>query len=98
MSLQQIGMEGKGFEPTADALFGTNGFFPDTVMKTMYFVSDNMPVVISDTLEKIVPALRRHRVKVIHFVPPVSSKHKHTLHIKERFTCSSKGLLKRVLV
>lgn len=79
MSLQQIGMEGKGFEPTVDALFGTEGFFPDTVMKTMYFVSDNMPIVMSGTLERIFPALRRYRVKVIRFVQPMYSKHKHTL-------------------
>lgn len=79
MSLQQIGMEGKGFEPTVDALFGSNGFFPDSVMKTMYFVSDNVPVVISSTLERIFPALRKDRVRVIHFVPPIYSKHKHTL-------------------
>lgn len=79
MSLQQIGMEGKGFEPTVDALFGTNGFFPDTVMKTMYFVSDNIPTVISSTLEKIIPAMRRDRIRVIHLVPPIYSKHKHIL-------------------
>lgn len=79
MSLQQIGMEGKGFEPTVDALFGSNGFFPDTVMKTMYFVSDNMPIAISATLEKIIPAMRRDRMRVIHSVPPICSKHRKTL-------------------
>lgn len=76
MSLQQIGMEGKGFEPTVDALFGTNGFFPDTVMKTMYFVSDNIPITISSTLERIIPALRRDRIRVTNFVRPTYSKHK----------------------
>lgn len=79
MSLQQIGMEGKGFEPTVDALFGTNGFFPDTVMKTMYFVSDNMPVTIRTTMERIIPALRRDRRVVRHFVLPICSKHEQTL-------------------
>lgn len=63
-------MEGIGFEPTVDALFGTNGFFPDTVMKTMYFVSDKMPVSISAILERIVPAIRRDRMTmVMKFVP-----------------------------
>lgn len=60
-------MEGKGFEPTVEALFGTNGFFPDTVMKTMYFVSDNVPATISSTMERIIPALRRDRIRVKRF-------------------------------
>lgn len=57
-------MEGTGFEPTVEALFGKNGFFPDTAMKTMYFVSENMPVTISEILQKIMPALRRDRMRV----------------------------------
>lgn len=36
-------MQGKGFEPTIDALFGKNGFFPDTVSKAMYWAVDNIP-------------------------------------------------------
>lgn len=40
---QQVGMQGKGFEPTIDALFGKNGFFPDTVSKAMYWAVDNVP-------------------------------------------------------
>lgn len=36
-------MEGKGFEPTIDALFGKNGFFPDTLCKTMYWAIDKIP-------------------------------------------------------
>lgn len=51
-------MEGKGFEPTVEALFGENGFFPDTALKTMYFVSDNMPIGASEILKKMLPALR----------------------------------------
>lgn len=64
-------MEGKGFEPTVDALFGTNGFFPDTVLKTMFFVADNIPVSISATLERIMPVLRRDRMRVLQFVPTI---------------------------
>lgn len=59
----QIGMEGKGFEPTVDALFGENGFFPDTVLRTMYFVSDNMPLRITEILQSVLPALKRDRMK-----------------------------------
>lgn len=36
-------MQGKGFEPTIDALFGKNGFFPDTVSKAMYWAMDKIP-------------------------------------------------------
>uniref|UniRef100_A0A7N8Y5J6 Apolipoprotein Bb, tandem duplicate 1 n=1 Tax=Mastacembelus armatus TaxID=205130 RepID=A0A7N8Y5J6_9TELE len=46
--MMEVGMEGKGFEPTVDALFGENGFFPDTALKAMYFVSDNVPQHIVD--------------------------------------------------
>lgn len=68
---RQIGMEGTGFEPTVEALFGKNGFFPDTAMKTMYFVSENMPVTISEILQKIMPALRRDRMRVHRAICPV---------------------------
>ena len=56
-------MEGKGFEPTAEALFGKNGFFPDTALKTMYFVSDNMPLKLNEILQNMLPALKRDRMK-----------------------------------
>lgn len=55
-------MEGKGFEPTVEALFGANGFFPDTMLKTMYYVSDNMPQRFSEILKKLMPGLTRDRV------------------------------------
>ncbi|CAN9507872.1 unnamed protein product [Ophioblennius macclurei] len=63
IDMVEIGMEGKGFEPTVEALFGENGFFPDTAMKTIYFVSDNMPQQFSEILENIMPALKRNRMK-----------------------------------
>ena len=56
-------MEGKGFEPTVEALFGENGFFPDTVLRTMYFVSDNMPIGTTEMLRNMLPALRKDRKK-----------------------------------
>lgn len=56
-------MEGKGFEPTVDALFGKNGFFPDTVLKTMYVVSDNMPLRVQEILQNMVPTLKTDRMK-----------------------------------
>ncbi|KAG7270492.1 hypothetical protein CRUP_032788, partial [Coryphaenoides rupestris] len=63
IDMMEIGMEGKGFEPTVEALFGENGFFPDTALKTMYFVSDNMPIGASDMLKKMLPTLRNDRKK-----------------------------------
>ncbi|XP_056436794.1 apolipoprotein Bb, tandem duplicate 1 [Gadus chalcogrammus] len=63
VDLMEIGMEGKGFEPTVEALFGENGFFPDTALRTMYFVSDNMPIGTTEMLRKMLPALRKDRKK-----------------------------------
>ncbi|XP_059212565.1 apolipoprotein Bb, tandem duplicate 1 [Centropristis striata] len=63
IDMMEMGMEGKGFEPTVDALFGVNGFFPDTVMKTMSFVSDNMPLRVNEILQNMLPALKKDRMK-----------------------------------
>ncbi|XP_038583476.1 apolipoprotein B-100-like, partial [Micropterus salmoides] len=63
IDMMEIGMEGKGFEPTVDALFGENGFFPDTALKTMYFVSDNMPLRVTEILQNMLPALKKDRMK-----------------------------------
>ncbi|XP_062267991.1 apolipoprotein B-100-like [Platichthys flesus] len=63
MDMMEIGMESKGFEPTAEALFGENGFFPDTAMKIMYFVSDNMPLRVSENLLNMLPNLKKDRMK-----------------------------------
>ncbi|XP_042338498.1 apolipoprotein B-100-like, partial [Plectropomus leopardus] len=63
IDMMEIGMEGKGFEPTIEALFGKNGFFPDTALKTMYFVSDNMPLKVNEILQNILPALKNNRMK-----------------------------------
>ncbi|XP_071324154.1 apolipoprotein Bb, tandem duplicate 1 [Trachinotus anak] len=63
IDMMEIGMEGKGFEPTVDALFGENGFFPDTALKTMYFVSDNMPLRINEILQNMLPAMKKDRMK-----------------------------------
>ncbi|XP_072553083.1 apolipoprotein Bb, tandem duplicate 1 [Salminus brasiliensis] len=59
----EVGVEGKGFEPTVEALFGPNGFFPDTVMETIYFASDKMPSQVNEVLKNIIPELRNARKK-----------------------------------
>ncbi|XP_026173749.1 apolipoprotein Bb, tandem duplicate 1 [Mastacembelus armatus] len=61
--MMEVGMEGKGFEPTVDALFGENGFFPDTALKAMYFVSDNVPQHVNEILQNILPVLKKDRRK-----------------------------------
>ncbi|XP_034087874.1 apolipoprotein B-100-like [Gymnodraco acuticeps] len=63
IDMMEVGMEGNGFEPTVEALFGKNGFFPDTALETMYFVSENMPLRINEILQNMLPALKKDRKK-----------------------------------
>ncbi|KAK2856130.1 hypothetical protein Q5P01_004865 [Channa striata] len=58
MDIWEVGMEGKGFEPTIDALFGKNGFFPDSVSKALYWAEDKMPPKIKDVLRNWVAPLK----------------------------------------
>ncbi|XP_026174369.1 apolipoprotein B-100-like [Mastacembelus armatus] len=58
MDIWEVGMEGKGFEPSIDALFGKNGFFPDTVSKALYWAGDKMPPKIKEVLENWVAPLK----------------------------------------
>ncbi|XP_073530150.1 apolipoprotein B-100 isoform X2 [Phyllobates terribilis] len=48
----EIGLEGKGFEPTLDALFGKEGFFPDTTTKALYWVDGKVPDKVTEILYK----------------------------------------------
>lgn len=57
-------MEGKGFEPTIEALFGQNGFFPDSVSKALYWAEDKMPPKIREVLEKWLAPLKSGQPKV----------------------------------
>lgn len=56
-------MDGKGFEPTVETLFGSNGFFPDTISKAMYWVGDKMPNKINEVLQEWVDPLRTEKTK-----------------------------------
>lgn len=53
-------MQGKDFEPTVEALFGRNGFFPDTLSKVLYWAVDKVP-----QLEKRVKISEKHKVYVV---------------------------------
>ncbi|XP_052040727.1 apolipoprotein B-100 [Apodemus sylvaticus] len=50
LDLFEIGLEGKGFEPTLEALFGKQGFFPDSVNKALYWVDGRVPDRVSKVL------------------------------------------------
>ncbi|XP_045142529.1 apolipoprotein B-100 [Echinops telfairi] len=50
LDLFEIGVEGKGFEPTLEALFGKQGFFPDSVNKALYWVDGHVPDQVSKVL------------------------------------------------
>ncbi|KAM6915749.1 apolipoprotein B-100-like [Xenentodon cancila] len=64
MDIWEVGMEGKGFEPTIEALFGQNGFFPDTVSKALYWAEDKMPPKVREVLEKWIAPLKSEGQKV----------------------------------
>ncbi|NWH61262.1 APOB protein, partial [Geococcyx californianus] len=46
----ELGLDGKGFEPTLEALFGEKGFFPDTASKALYWVDGRVPKQVSKVL------------------------------------------------
>ncbi|XP_044145271.1 apolipoprotein B-100 [Bufo gargarizans] len=48
----EIGVEGKGFEPTLDALFGKDGFFPDCTTKALYWMDGKVPDKVTEVLYK----------------------------------------------
>uniref|UniRef100_A0A8C1G4P6 Apolipoprotein B-100-like n=1 Tax=Cyprinus carpio TaxID=7962 RepID=A0A8C1G4P6_CYPCA len=59
----EIGLEGEGFEPAIEVLFGENGFFPDTVSKAMYWVNEKIPHPVKRVLDKWISPLRGERMK-----------------------------------
>ncbi|MBN3301215.1 APOB protein, partial [Amia calva] len=58
----EVGLDGKGFEPSIDSLFGEKGFFPDSAMKVMYWAENKMPDKINDILKQFTP-LKNERAK-----------------------------------
>ncbi|KAL1258348.1 hypothetical protein QQF64_011592, partial [Cirrhinus molitorella] len=59
----EIGLEGEGFEPAIEVLFGENGFFPDTISKAMYWVNEKIPHPVKRVLDKWISPLRGERMK-----------------------------------
>ncbi|KAJ7988062.1 hypothetical protein DPEC_G00319740 [Dallia pectoralis] len=64
IDMLEIGLEGNNFEPTVSALFGKNGFFPDTLSKALYFAGDNMPDQINRVLKNFAAPLQNGKTKV----------------------------------
>uniref|UniRef100_A0A3B3BIT0 Vitellogenin domain-containing protein n=1 Tax=Oryzias melastigma TaxID=30732 RepID=A0A3B3BIT0_ORYME len=58
VDIWEVGMDGKGFEPTIEALFGENGFFPDTVSKALYWAEGKLPLKVKEVLENWVAPLK----------------------------------------
>lgn len=72
----KFGMEGKGFEPNVETLFGSNGFFPDSISKAMYWAGDKMPNKINEVLQEWVEPLRTEKTKRQVLISIAYSKHK----------------------
>lgn len=49
---KQIGLEGNGFQPSLEAIFGPKGFFPNSAMKSLYWVNGKVPEKVSQVLFK----------------------------------------------
>lgn len=49
-------MNGKGLEPTVDALIGIDGFFRDTMQKTINYAADKVPSV-NEIMQSMFPSL-----------------------------------------
>lgn len=75
----KFGMEGKGFEPTVETLFGSNGFFPDSISKAMYWVGDKMPNKINEVLQEWVEPLRTDKTKRQVLISIAYSKHSNVI-------------------
>ncbi|KAM4625194.1 apolipoprotein B-100 [Polymixia lowei] len=60
----EVGIEGKGFEPTMDALFGEKGFFPDSISRALYWAEDKGPEALKQVLDRIAPGRSRMKRQV----------------------------------
>ncbi|XP_073338944.1 apolipoprotein B-100 isoform X2 [Pagrus major] len=59
----EVGVEGTGFQPTIDALFGERGFFPDSISKVMYWAGDQAQI-LRQVLDRMAPDSDRMRRQV----------------------------------
>uniref|UniRef100_A0A3B3IC86 Apolipoprotein Ba n=1 Tax=Oryzias latipes TaxID=8090 RepID=A0A3B3IC86_ORYLA len=59
----EVGVEGAGFEPTVDALFGEKGFFSESISRLMRFLGDKTPL-LKEVLDRISPHQERMKRQV----------------------------------
>uniref|UniRef100_A0A3B3UV28 Apolipoprotein B n=1 Tax=Poecilia latipinna TaxID=48699 RepID=A0A3B3UV28_9TELE len=59
----EVGLEGAGFEPTVEALFGEKGFLLESFSRLMKFVGDRAPM-LRGVLDRIAPGPGRKRRQV----------------------------------
>ncbi|XP_040916458.1 apolipoprotein B-100 [Toxotes jaculatrix] len=59
----EVSVEGTGFEPTIEALFGEKGFFPDSISKVMYWAGDKAQMLMG-VLDRIAPDRDRMKRQV----------------------------------
>uniref|UniRef100_A0A8D2L261 Apolipoprotein B n=1 Tax=Varanus komodoensis TaxID=61221 RepID=A0A8D2L261_VARKO len=50
LDVMEIGLDGKNFEPTLEALFGPKGFFPDSATRALYWVDGKVPQGVSQAI------------------------------------------------
>uniref|UniRef100_A0A3B5BD93 Apolipoprotein B-100-like n=1 Tax=Stegastes partitus TaxID=144197 RepID=A0A3B5BD93_9TELE len=63
----EVGVEGTGFEPTIDALFGDRGFFPESISRALYMAGDTGQM-LRDVLDRIAPQQNRKKRQVKRFL------------------------------
>ncbi|ROL43503.1 Apolipoprotein B-100 [Anabarilius grahami] len=56
INMFEIGLNGNGLEPTVDALIGIDGFFRDTMQKTINYAADKVPRG-NDIMQSMFPSL-----------------------------------------
>ncbi|KAF6724379.1 Apolipoprotein B-100, partial [Oryzias melastigma] len=56
----EVGVEGAGFEPTIDAVFGEKGFFSESISRLLNLLGDKAPM-LKEVLDRISP--RQERMK-----------------------------------
>uniref|UniRef100_A0A3B4FGW7 Apolipoprotein Ba n=1 Tax=Pundamilia nyererei TaxID=303518 RepID=A0A3B4FGW7_9CICH len=59
----EVGVEGTGFEPTIDALFGERGLLPESISRLMYLAQDKAPM-LKAILDRIAPQRDRRKRQV----------------------------------
>uniref|UniRef100_A0A3Q1CD90 Vitellogenin domain-containing protein n=1 Tax=Amphiprion ocellaris TaxID=80972 RepID=A0A3Q1CD90_AMPOC len=63
----EVGVEGTGFEPTIDALFGEKGFFPESISRALYMAGDTAQM-LRDVLDRTAPQQDRKKRQVKRFL------------------------------